>query len=256
MLLMLFGSTLADLRRRRGWSQQELALRAGLSQRHISFLETGRSRPGQHSLRKLADALALRGWEQSALFGTLAPAAGLETPRSPDRHFITDLMNRFSRWPAYIFHPDGSLVAANAAMRVLLGRAAGGEDLWRATAPPTGPNIYDLVFHPDGLLRWMVNPQEVIPETLRRLRVQAAHEAALSPVVRRMENYPSARKWATLELPPPSLLIERYRVHNDVLSIVSMLSHFASPGELELDMLRLESFVPADSASEKLLLTE
>lgn len=250
---MSFGRTLAQLRRQRGWSQEDLALRAGVSQRHVSFLETGRARPGQKGLGKLAAALVLRGWEQRALMDTLAPAAAHDAQTaSPDFAFVASLMPRFSPWPAYAFRIDGALIATNCALDRLLDRAAPNEDLWHSTAPSCGPNIYDLVFHPHGLARWLVNPEEVVPETLRRLRIEAAHDAALLPVVARVEAYASVEKWGAPRV-PPSVLIERYRFGDNTLSIVSMIAHLASPGELELDLLRIESFIPADQKSELLL---
>ncbi len=176
---MAFGPALARLRRSRGLSQEVLADAAGLSQRHVSFLETGRARPGQRSLAALIAALALRGWEQRTLVDALAPQppAGTETPEAPDPALVTLLAERLSPWPAYAFRPDGTLLAANRALGRLLETAAPGENLWAATAPAGGPNIYDLVFHPAGLGRWLENPEAVIPETLRRLRIEAAQTA-------------------------------------------------------------------------------
>lgn len=251
---MSFGPTLAQLRRQRGWSQEDLALRAGVSQRHISFLETGRAHPGQKGLGKIAAALALRGWEQRALMDTLAPAADHERPKlAPDYAFIVSLMPRFSPWPAYAFRTDGTLIATNGPLDTLLFHAAPDENLWQGTAPIGGPNIYDLVFHPQGLVRWLVNPEEVVPETLRRLRIEAVRDAALLPVVARVETYASVRKWSAPNV-PPAVLIERYSFGRSLLSIVSMIAHLASPGEFELDQLRIESFVPADHETEQLLL--
>lgn len=252
---MAFGLTLARLRRSRGWSQEMLAHAAGLSQRHVSFLETGRAQPGQRSLAALIAAMALHGWEQRALIEALAPPspAPAPAPQAPDPDLVAHLTERLSPWPCYAFRPDGTLIAANRALGRLLAAASPGEDLWAATAPATGPNIYDLVFHPAGLGRWLANPQEVLPETLRRLRIEAAQDPALVPVLRRIEACPAARPGIDARQLAPPVLIERYRLGAATLSVISVVSHLASPGEFELAGLRIESFVPADTQSERLL---
>lgn len=249
MVRMSFGTTLARLRRDRGWSQEALALRAGLSQRHISFLETGRARPGDTSLRKLIAALALRGWEQRHLLAALVPSADKALTIAYDLSFIERMAETLSPWPTYVFDPDGTLIFANRALLRLLSHAAPGEDLLQVTAPSKGPNIYDLALHPAGLTRWMVNPEEVVPETLRRLRIETATDPKIAPVTARLESYPAVVRFASAPALPPSLLIERYAVGGDVLSVVSITSHLASPGELELATLRIETFVPADEKS-------
>lgn len=250
---MTFGLTLAQLRRSRGWSQESLALRAGLSQRHISFLETGRAHPGKSSLAKLAEALALRAWEQRALLDTVAPSVDDQSTHKPDSAVVAALIERFSPWPAYAYYPDGSLVGTNAPLRSLFRQATPKEDLWRVTAPETGPNIYDLVFHPRGLVNWMENAIEVISETLRRLRIEAAQNLSLLPLLRRIEAYPSARLRPPNGSLPPPILIERYSLQAGTISIISVISHLASPGDQSLESLRIESFVPADADSEVLL---
>ena len=246
---MSFGTTLARLRRDRGWSQEALAFRAGLSQRHVSFLETGRARPGDTSLRKLIAALGLRGWEQRHLLAALVPAADRTVIAGYDRSFIERVAETLSPWPTYVFDPDGTLILANSALRRLLARVAPGEDLWHATAPARGPNIYDLALHPAGLTRWMVNPEEVVPETLRRLRIETATDPRLAPVKLRLEAYPAAATFASAPAIPPAVLIERYAFDRSILSVVSIMSHLASPGEVEIATLRIETFVPADEKS-------
>ena len=52
---------------------------------------------------------------------------------------------------------------------------------------------------------------------------------------------------------PPPVLVERYRLGEHVLAVIAMVSHLASPGEIELGLLRIESFVPADIESERIL---
>jgi transcriptional regulator with XRE-family HTH domain len=248
-----FGAALAQLRRDRGWSQETLALRAGLSQRHVSFLETGRARPADKALRKLVGALGLHGWEQRSLLTALAPVARPGAAAFHDPALIAQLTERLSAWPAYAYRPDGALVTANRAMQRLLMRAAPGENLWQATAPPLGPNIYDLALHPSGLTRFMLNPAEVVPETLRRVRIETAADLAIIAVFRRLEDYPVARAFTAVSQLPPSVLVERYALGDDMLSVISIVSHLASPGEFELATLRIETFFPADASSEAML---
>lgn len=250
---MSFGSTLSRLRRARGWSQEALALRAGLSQRHVSFLETGRSQPGQRSISKLVDAMALKGWEHRALFASIAPVEDAVDTRSHDVSFVERFVEQITPWPAYAFRPDGSLLACNNAMASLLALPAPDEDLWHITSAPEGANIYDLVFHPRGLVRWMINPDEVIPETLRRLTIEASHDATLNSALSRIEAYNSVHRYRSIDHLPPGVLIERYEINDTSLALISVLSHLASPGELALDQLRIESFVPADQASHDFL---
>jgi transcriptional regulator with XRE-family HTH domain len=250
---MSFGNTLARLRRDRGWSQEALALRAGLSQRHISFLETGRARPGEASLRKLIAALALRGWEQRHLLAALVPYADEAITVAYDPSFIERVAETLSPWPTYVFQPDGTLSFANSALHRLLSHASPREDLLHATAPAKGPNIYDLALHPAGLLRWMINPEEVVPETLRRLRIEAATDPRLAPVLGRLEAYPAAVTFASVPAMPPSVLIERYAIDRSIFSVVSIISHLASPGEVELATLRIETFMPADEISASIM---
>lgn len=251
---MAFGLALARLRRSRSWSQEELAHRAGISQRHISFLETGRSMPGQRSLRRLIEALALRGWEQRTLLEALAPTPLPICTPACDAGLVAHLTERLSPWPAYAFQPDGTLLFANQALTELLALAAPGEDLWQITAPGEGANVYDLALHPGGLVRWMDNPAEVVPETIRRLRIEAASDPAVLPVVRRIESYPAAKTASGREALPPLVLLERYRIGERVLSVIPVVSHLASPGEIEFDRLRIEVFVPADTESERIIL--
>ena len=251
---MSFGGILARLRRQRGWSQEVLALRAAMLQRHLSFLETGRAQPSARAISKLAKALALRAWEQRTLVDALAPVDRPPVPQPPTDRVVSDLIQRFSQWPAYVYRADGTLVATNPGLDRLLTVAEPQTDVWAKTAPTGGPNIYDLVFHPDGLCRHMVNPHEVIPETLRRLRIEAAQDTALYDVLQRVEGYPSVKAWAAAPPVPPPILVERYVLGTATLSIISILSHLASPGDVALGLLRIETFVPADEASEQLLI--
>ncbi|MEM1195978.1 MAG: helix-turn-helix domain-containing protein [Pseudomonadota bacterium] len=250
---MDFGIELARLRRAREWSQEELAARAQLSQRHVSFLETGRSQPGPAALAKLTRAMALKAWEQRALLRTLTAPEDRPAATSRDSQLPDGFLERLSVWPTCAFRPDGTLVESNTALDALLAFASGGRDLWADTAYRGRANLYDLTFHPKGLIRWMANPQEVVPETLRRLRIEATRNADLVATLKRFEAYPSVREWGRELDDPPAVLTERYRLKAGTPSVVCVVSSIASPGELELAALRIETFVPADEASVALL---
>jgi transcriptional regulator with XRE-family HTH domain len=251
---MDFGIVLARLRRARGWSQEELAHKAELSQRHVSFLETGRSQPGQTALAKITKAMGLKGWEQRSLMRSLTKEPDLERPAKIEASLPDGFLERLSIWPACTFRPDGSLVQSNTALDALLAYAGGGEDLWTETAANGVPNLYDLVFHPKGLIRWMINPEVVIPETLRRLRIEACHKVALAEALKRFEAYPCVQQCGQGLSDPPALLEEAYRMPGEqTLTVVSVLSSIASPGEYDLASLRIESFVPADEVSIQIL---
>ena len=250
---MTFGNTLARLRRDRGWSQEELANRSSLSQRHISFLETGRSQPGQAALAKLARAMALKAWEQRALFRPLTDARERRRETEPQAALPSGFFDRLTPWPACTFEPDGTLMQSNRALDALLSYASDGKDLWEMTSCNGTANMYDLVFHPKGLIRWMENPEEVVPETLRRLRIEASHAPSLNAVILRLEGYPCVAKWGHQLSDPPRVLEERYRLRGSCLRVISVLSSIAAPGEYGLASLRIETFVPADDQSVRLI---
>ncbi|MEM7690128.1 MAG: helix-turn-helix domain-containing protein [Pseudomonadota bacterium] len=247
---MAFGIVLARLRHARGWSQEELAHKSGLSQRHVSFLETGRSQPGSSALAKLTGAMALKGWEQRSLMASLAPEKDREAPTPNASTLPKDFLERLSHCPGCVFTPDGTLVQTNRALDALLDYAGESNDLWAVTAQGASPNLYDLTLHPNGLVRWMENPEVVVPETIRRLRIEALQTPELGDALSRFESYPSVQQYGTGLADPPALLSERYRMPNgETLTVISVLSSIASPGEYDLATLRIETFVPADDAS-------
>ena len=100
----------------------------------------------------------------------------------------------------------------------------------------------------------MVNSETVIPETLRRLRIEASHKPALASAIQRFEAYPSVQKHGSALGDPPALLEEAYRMPGgQTLRVISVLSSIASPGEVDLASLRIENVVPADEASVSIL---
>ena len=166
----------------------------------------------------------------------------------------TGFLERLSVWPTCTFKSDGSVVESNSALNALLRHVSGGRDLWADTAYKGQANLFDLTFHPEGLIQWMVNPEAVIPETLRRLRIEASRNANLASALSRFEAYPCVQEMGAGLSDPPPLLEEISRMPGDkTLRMISVLSSIASPGEYDLASLRIETFVPADEASVQIL---
>jgi transcriptional regulator with XRE-family HTH domain len=255
-----FGQALASLRQRGRLSQLELAGLSGVSQRHISFLESGRSNPGQDSVTKLVRALELSYADTNFLYA----CAGLSCPRptfnfadpefAPARRAIEQLLHSQMPSPSIATLRSGEIVMANDAFKAVVKWAFDGRAPWRKR---TGgeDNLYDLTLHPKGLCQFMVNPEEVIPHTLRRLRNAARSEETARSVLMRAEAYKGISGFCAITETPTSagssVLVERYLARGRTLNFVSMVASFGSPEDVTAQALQIELFFAADAETEK-----
>lgn len=260
---MDFAALLQRERRRRRLSQAVLSGLSGVAQRHISFLETGRAQPGRQSVKKLAGALDLDYAAANAFYaaaGLTAPRAGFDWS-SPAfdtaRAAIGKVLARHSPWPALAADRAGYVLAANTGLDAVLDWAFAGADPWQATGCADRFNLHDLTFHPNGLVRFLTNPQEVLGHSLRRLETAARQCASAQEVLQRVRRHPAAR--LHIEEPEPadsrqaSLVHERYCVRGQALDLVSMTAAFGSPEDVTAQNVRIELFLPANTGSEALL---
>src|SRR3954451_1681984 len=123
-----FADDLRDWRRRRSVSQLELALRAGTTQRHVSFIERGRSVPGRAMVIRLAEALDVPLRQRNALLLDAGYAAVYTETRleqlAPLRRALDRVLDGHLPYPAVLTDGHGELVAANAGFDVLIGGAS------------------------------------------------------------------------------------------------------------------------------------
>ncbi|MEO1243461.1 MAG: helix-turn-helix transcriptional regulator [Pseudomonadota bacterium] len=252
---MDFGKTLCRFRTARRLSQLALAEQSGVSQRHISFLESGRSRPGIDSVAKLSAALDLSYAETNLLYAS----AGLACPRpafafddlafAPARQAIDQLLQSHAPNPAAATLRNGEIVRTNRAFDAALHWAFEDVRPWRhkATRPE---NLYALTLHPDGLRRFMVNPEDIIPHTLRRLRAAAGADVSARRMLEEAEAYDGISELARRSEPEgsalSSVLVERYLVRGRSLNLVSMVASFGSPEDATAQSLNIELFCPDD----------
>ena len=256
---MTFAEALCAFRRRERLSQLALAERSGVSQRHISFLESGRSKPGGKSVAKLAGALNLTYADANALYAS----AGLSRPRAafdfsdpefdPSKRAIDRLLRSHMPYPAVMTLRSGDILQTNAAFDKAIDWAFEGKTPWRDSAR-AHDNLFELTLHPEGLRQHMVNPDEIIPHTLRRLRAAAIEDSLAKQVFDRVAACVGIEDYASVDETPSSaassVLVERYRIGNVALNLVSMVASFGSPEDVTAQTIQIELFFPNDAKSE------
>lgn len=259
-----FGARLRWWRTARRYSQLDLANEAEISSRHLSFLETGRSRPSREMVVHLATVLELPLRDGNSLLTAagFAPAYSeldLDAPEMAGiRTVLTTILEAHMPNPAAVVNRLGDLVDANPAALQLMAAAvpAGSE-----AAEPT-PNLNRLVFHPGGIRARTRNWAELASAILVRLERERNHrpaDEALASMVEEMLSYPDVphlRSSSPILLGTDLLVPLVIEVGTDeTLSLLTTISTIGSPHDVTLDELRLETFFPADAAGRELLAT-
>jgi transcriptional regulator with XRE-family HTH domain len=250
--LSAFPGELRRWRSLRRWSQLELAGRAGTTQRHVSFMEQGRSRPGRTIVVRLAETLelSLRERNQLLLAAGYAPVfaeSSLDDPVvRPVRQALTRILAGYLPYPAVVVRPYGELVAANAAFEILIGGVAP-----ELLEPPV--NVLRLALHPDGVAPRVVNLDEWGRHIIENLRARSLRhpDARLDEFVAELEGYvPGATPGPDhLGFAVPLQL----RDGDGEVRLITTLTSFATATDVALAELVLEAFLPADDDSAAIL---
>jgi transcriptional regulator with XRE-family HTH domain len=243
-----FPGELRRWRQSRRWSQLELATRAGTTQRHLSFVEQGRSRPGRQLVVRLAESLGLSLRERNGLllaagFAPVFPESRLDAPElRPVREALDAILEGHMPYPAVVVRPYGEQVAANAAITVLTEGAAP-----ELVAPPV--NVLRLALHPDGLAGRVDNLAEWGRHIVESLRGQALRspDPRLDAFIAELESYlppvPTGPDHLGFAVPL------RLRTDDGELRLLTTLTSFATATDVTLAELHLEAFLPADAAT-------
>jgi transcriptional regulator with XRE-family HTH domain len=244
-----FARDLRHWRERRRISQLELALRAGTTQRHVSFIERGRSLPGRGMIVRLAESLELPLRERNDLLlaGGYAPAYP-ETPiddvaLEPVMGALRRMLDAHDPYPAVVIDRRGTIVARNAALDVMTEGAAP-----ELLAPPV--NAMRLALHPQGMAPRVVNFTPWAGHVIQALRREAARnpDPSLDALLAELEEYvppaPSAGP-DHLGFAVPLHL----RASGAELRLVTTLTTFATAVDVTVSELRLEAFLPVDGTT-------
>ena len=239
---------LREWRCRRRLSQLELALEANVSSRHLSFVETGRSRPSAQMVLHLAERLdvPLRGRNDLLLAAGYAPAYGqrsLDAPvMGPVRNAIEQVLSGHEPYPALVVDWHWDLVSANRALASLIEGAAA-----HLLEPPV--NVLRLSLHPEGLAPRIVNLAQWPTQLLERLRrdTLATGDPALNALRDELASYPSGDAGQPLDPAFAELALPlRVRDGNHELSFISTRTSFGNPLDVTVGELSIESFFPTD----------
>jgi transcriptional regulator with XRE-family HTH domain len=251
------GELLRDWRQRRRLSQLDLAVEADVSARHLSFVETGRSKPSRELLLHLAEHLDVplrerNAWLLAAGFAPLYPETSLDTDRmEPVREALDKILTGHEPFPAVIVDRHWDLVSANRPALEVMGQAASPELL----TPPV--NALRISLHPDGLAPHIVNLQEYSAHLLTRLHRQVilSGDGRLAALYDELRRYPGVTMSSTA-VDTASLLFVPFVLRSAdgmELSFFSTLATFGTALDITVAELAIESFFPADKATETAL---
>jgi transcriptional regulator with XRE-family HTH domain len=253
-----FGHLFREWRTRRRLSQLDLSVEAGVSSRHVSFIETGRARPSREMVLMLARVLDVPLRDRNELlmaagYAAMYRATDLDAPALEQARRALDFMLRQQEpYPAIVVDRNWTLLKANAGAGRLVETFAD-----PSAADEWGGNAMRLMFHPRGLRPHIVNWEAMaaaLIQWLHRDVLSGLGGAETRQLLDELLSYPGVPpRWRTLDLDvstAPFLPIE-FRKGDLHLRFFSTLTSLGTPHDITLQELRVEAFFPADAETEQ-----
>jgi transcriptional regulator with XRE-family HTH domain len=226
-------------------SQLDLALKAGTTQRYLSFIESGRSVPGREMVIRLTESLGLPLRDRNALllkagYAPAYPESRLDSnDLAPVREALTHILAAHQPYPAIVIDRYGDIVAANAAQRLLT----------EGCAEHVLGNAYRMALHPDGMAPGIANFAEWARHVLHSIEAALARspDERLAALHAELARYvpPARLTSAHLGFAVPLELASRY----GRLRLLTTITSFATATDVTVSELKLEAFLPADQAT-------
>jgi transcriptional regulator with XRE-family HTH domain len=240
------GELLRGWRQRRRLSQLDLAIAAGISARHLSFVETGRSSPTREMILRLAEQLDVPLRERNALLlaGGYAPAYPERALAEPQLQAVQAALTRVlashEPYPAAVVNRCWELVHANKGIEMFTREAKPA-----LLEPPV--NVLRLSLHPDGMAPRIANLPEWRAHLLARLsrQIEATGDSRLAELREELAAYPGGES----RQPRPADVVVPlcYQLGGQVLSFLSITALIGTPMDITVEELAIESFYPADA---------
>ncbi len=252
-----FPHLLRGWRQRRSLSQLELALEAGISQRHLSCLESGKAQPSRAMILQLSRALDVplrerNDWLLASGFAPVFRARTLDDPAMASVLAAVELMLRTHEPnPALALDRAWNILRANDPFERLV--AAFGPGLWERVG---GRNSLRLMFHPEGIRPWVVNWWEIAPLLWHRARREAETlggtdmKALLAELALHQDPETLAAPREAPLLPVLPVVLEKGGLR---ISLFAVIATFGTAQDVTTDELWVELMFPADDATEAIL---
>lgn len=248
-----FGDHLRMWRHRRGMSQLALGAAADVSQRHISFIETGRSKPSPELVRHLGFVLDVPLREQNAMLSAAgyAPTHSEIEPSAlptvlPALQFVVDA---HAPYMAVVVDRRWNVIASNDPARRLAGRLLDPG----AIAGNGVLNLMRAMFHPQGLRRFVVNWESVWPALLAGLErdvARAPRDVHLAALLDEVTEVTASVPRRAADLEGRLLMPLQYAIGDHRFELFTTIATFDAPLDATVEELRIETFWPADAESD------
>jgi len=243
------GELLRQWRQRRGLSQLDLAIAADVSARHVSLVETGKSKPSADMILRLADQLhvPLRDRNQLLLAGGFAPRYAerplADTALSAVHDAVRRVLRAHEPYPAVVFDRRWNIVMTNRAVDPFFAQVA--PDLLR---PPV--NLVRLGLDPRGFAPMVVNLSDV--RAVFRTRISRQLATAPDPELTALYEEllaPEPENASSQQIEPDVVIPMILRVGGRELRLFSTITTFGTPMDITIDEIAIESYYPADAKS-------
>ena len=254
--VMPFGPRLRWWREQRGLSQLALAGTAEISQRHLSFLESGRAEPSRDMVLRLAAVLDLPLRQQNALMLAAGFAPQWRESELSDPELaqvngaLEHMLTQQEPYPAFVVDRRWNLLRAN--------RGAANLVTFLTGAPPAGAvNLADALIAPDALRPFIANWDDVAVHFLRSVQADAVADGTeeTAALLARLTAYPGVpplSRVAPLETHTPVLGIHFHK-DDTRLSVFTTIATLGTPQDVTLQEIRIECFFPADEGSAEIM---
>jgi len=253
-----FPHLLKSWRHKRRLSQLDLALSSGVSQRHVSFLESGRAKPSRSMILKLGETLEVplrdrNVWLTAAGFAPVFKARPLDDPQmSQVMAAVRMMLANHAPFPAIAVDRAWNIRMSNAPFDALI--AMIGPSVWTRVGGAQR-NLMRLFFHPDGIKPFVTNWTAIAPLLWHRARreAEALGGQEMQHVLSELSRYQDDDTlWAAEDsalVPVLPLEIEKDGAR---ISLFTVIATFGTAQDVTADELRIESLFPADEATENL----
>lgn len=245
------GVCLRDLRARQKVSQMDLALRVGVSQRHLSCIETGKASASRDMLLALLEGLdaPLSERNETLVAAGYAPVFGNRPIDHEDMQAVNEVIELMlaaqQTAPAIVLDSEWNLVKFNPAFVRLLHLLDFDLGALQAT-----PNVLLALLAPGGLASKLVNREEVLADVMRRAQREALHVPALQALLEHLPQLNGETVGAQKRFNTPTLQT-RFKSAAGELCFISTFTTFGAPQDITAASLRIEHMFPADEATRR-----